>query len=102
MDGAPRSRSAEAEGAIYLNAQHPDHLAAKSAQARGDPRPMLVYQMGCGRSDLLATDPYATAARQADDLAGLVSRSQKWQPNMRVSGSASRAFSGVAHAHFRE
>jgi len=29
---------------------------------------------------LLATDPYASAARLADDLAGLVSRSQKYLP----------------------
>jgi uncharacterized protein (DUF433 family) len=78
---APRSRFNEAEGAIHLNAQHPDYLAAKSAQARSDPRPMLVYQMGLlWKEYLLATDPYATAARQTDDLAGLVSRSQKYLP----------------------
>lgn len=77
---AHRSRFAEAEGAIYLNAQHPDYLSAKSAQAHGDPRPMLVYQMELlWKEYLLATDPYASAARQADDLAGLVSR-QKYLP----------------------
>lgn len=83
-DAAPdaaRSRFAESEGAIYLNAQHPDYAAAKRAQQSGDARPMLVYQMGLlWKEFLLATDPYASAARQADELAGLVSRSQKYLP----------------------
>jgi hypothetical protein len=78
---APRSRFAESDGAIHLNAQHPDYAAAKSAQLGGDARPMLVYQMGLlWKEFLLATDPYATAARQTDELAGLVSRSQKYLP----------------------
>ncbi|HEX9268580.1 MAG TPA: ATP-binding protein [Candidatus Limnocylindria bacterium] len=78
---APRSRFAEADGAIHLNAQHADYAAAKSAQLKGDARPMLVYQMGLlWKEFLLATDPYASAARQADELAGLVSRSQKYLP----------------------
>lgn len=77
----PRSRFADAEGAIYLNAQHPDYLAAKAARERGDARPLLVFQMGLlWKEYLLATDPYATAARQTDELAGLVSRSQKHLP----------------------
>ena len=42
---------------------------------------MLVYQMGLlWKEFLLATDPYASAARQTDELAGLVSRSQKYLP----------------------
>jgi hypothetical protein len=39
---------------------------------------MLVYQMRLlWKEFLLATDPYAGDAHQADELAGLVSRSQK-------------------------
>ncbi len=78
---APRSRFAEGDGVIYLNAQHADYISAKSAQQGGDARPMLVYQMALlWKEYLLATDPYASAARQGDDLAGLVSRSQKYLP----------------------
>lgn len=77
----PRSRYDESKGAIYVNTQHPDYLAAKAERDRGDARPLLIYQMGLlWKEYLLATDPFAEAARQADDLVGLVTRSQRHLP----------------------
>lgn len=77
----PRSRFDEASGAIYLNTQHSDYLAAKAERDRGDARPLLVFQMGLlWKEYLLAVDPFADAARHMDDLVGLVTRSQKYLP----------------------
>jgi len=79
---APRSRFVEAAGAIYLNTQHPDYLVAKAERNRDDARPLLLYQLGLlWKEYLLATDPFADAARQTDDLVGLITRSQRYLPS---------------------
>ena len=79
---APRSRFAEAAGAIYLNTQHSDYLAARAERDRDEARPLLLYQLGLlWKEYLLATDPFAEAARQTDDLVGLITRSQRYLPS---------------------